>query len=97
MNAPEQAELFAVEATPATAVSGIAAGRPDPGAYDTVLAGDGYGWLADLLSAPQPPVCERCGTPMVLPAAAPVLWACPACHPQEATPSSAACDLRRAA
>lgn len=56
----------------------------DLAALDDVLAGNGYAWLADLLPAPQAPVCDSCGTPMRLPAAAPVLWACPACHPAEA-------------
>ena len=53
-------------------------------ALDTALAGDGYAWLAALLPAPQAPACEACGTPMRLPAGAPVLWACPRCHPGEA-------------
>ena len=66
-------------------VSGVAAGRFDPAAYDAALTGDGYGWLADLLAAPQPPACQGCGQPMSLPAAAPVLWACPACYPHEAS------------
>ena len=58
---------------------------PAPAGYDAALAGDGYGWLAGLLGSPQPPACESCGQPMSLPAAAPVLWACPACHPREAS------------
>ena len=60
--------------------------RPDAdlAALDDVLAGHGYAWLADLLPAPQAPGGDACGTPMRLPAAAPVLWACPACHPAEA-------------
>jgi hypothetical protein len=53
-------------------------------ALDTALAGDGYAWLAALLPAPQAPACEACGTVMRLPAGAPVLWACPCCHPGEA-------------
>ena len=72
------------EPVPAAPVSGVPAGRFDPAAYDAALTGDGYGWLADLLAAPQPPACEGCGQPMSLPAAAPVLWACPACQPAEA-------------
>jgi ribosomal protein L37AE/L43A len=84
MTAPAQAALFTVEAEPAAPVSGAPAGRYGPAAYDAALTGDGYGWLADLLAAPQPPACERCGQPMSLPAAAPVLWACPACQPGEA-------------
>ena len=85
MTGPAQAALFTVETEPAAPVSGVPAGRFGPAAYDAALAGDGYGWLAGLLPAPQPPACERCGRPMSLPAAAPVLWACPACHPGEAS------------
>jgi ribosomal protein L37AE/L43A len=84
MTAPPQNALFTVEAAPAAPVSGISAGRFGPAAYDAALTGDGYRWLADLLPGPQPPACEGCGRPMSLPAAAPVLWACPACHPGEA-------------
>ena len=84
MTAPAQTALFTVEAAPAAPVSGVSAGRFDPAAYDAALTGDGYRWLADLLTAPQPPACEGCGQPMSLPAAAPVLWACPACQPAEA-------------
>ncbi len=84
MTGPAQAALFTVETEPAAPVSGVPSGRYDPAAYDAALTGDGYGWLADLLPGPQPPACERCGRPMSLPAAAPVLWACPACHPGEA-------------
>jgi hypothetical protein len=80
-----QATLFTAEPVPAAPVSGIPAGRFDPAASDTALAGDGLGWLADLLASPQPPACSACGHPMRLPAAAPVLWACPACHPGEAS------------
>jgi hypothetical protein len=83
--AEHQAALFAMDAAPAAPVSGAPAGRYDPVAYDAALTGDGYGWLADLLTAPQAPACEGCGQPMSLPAAAPVLWACPACHPGEAS------------
>ena len=85
MSAPEQAALFGAGPAPAPPVSGVPAGRFGPAAYDAALTGDGYGWLADLLAAPQPPACERCGQPMSLPAVAPVLWACPACHPGEAS------------
>ena len=84
MSAPGQAALFTVKAAPAVPVSGAPAGRFSPAASDAALAGDGYGWLAALLPAPQPPACGECGQPMSLPAAAPVLWACPACHPAEA-------------
>jgi hypothetical protein len=79
-----QTALFAVETAPTEPVSGVPAGRYDPAAYDAALTGDGYGWLADLLAAPQPPACAGCGQPMSLPAVAPVLWACPACQPAEA-------------
>ena len=82
--ADQQTALFVVETAPAAPVSGVPAGLYDPAAYDAALTGDGYGWLADLLAAPQPPACEGCGRPMSLPAAAPVLWACPACQPAEA-------------
>jgi hypothetical protein len=85
MTAPAQAALFTVQAEPAPPVSGVPAGRFGPAAYDAALTGDGYGWLADLLPAPQPPACQACGQPMMLPSAAPVLWACPACHPGEAS------------
>jgi hypothetical protein len=78
-----QVALFTAEPVPALPVSGIPAGRFDPAASDAALTGDGLGWLADLLASPAPPVCESCGHPMSLPAV-PVLWACPACHPQEA-------------
>lgn len=84
MTAPAQDVLFTVEPAPAELVSGVPAGRFDPAAYDAALTGDGYGWLAGLLPGPQPPACEGCGRPMSLPAAAPVLWACPACQPGEA-------------
>lgn len=77
--------LFAL-AQPTTQISGVPGGRFDVAACDAALAGDGFGWLEALLPVPQPPVCESCGQPMRLPAAAPVLWACPACHPQEAGP-----------
>jgi hypothetical protein len=66
-------------------ISGIPAGDFDSAASDRALTGDGLGWLADMLAVPQPPACERCGHLMSLPAAAPVLWACPACHPGEAS------------
>lgn len=81
------AALFDLNPTPAPApeqASGARAGQFDPAAWDAALAGDGYGWLADLLPKPAPLACERCARPMRLPAAAPVLWACPACHPGEA-------------
>jgi hypothetical protein len=64
--------------------SGVGAARIDPAVSDAALTGDSYGWLAELLSAVAPPECERCSGPMELPATAPVLWTCPACHPQEA-------------
>ena len=84
--AETQPELFPAAALPGPAelVTGIRAGRFDPAAYDTALTGDRYGWLTDVLASPQPPACQTCGHPMSLPAAAPVLWACPACHPAEA-------------
>ena len=87
MSAAEaQRELFPAAAVsgPAVPVTGIPAARFDPAAYDAALTGDRYGWLTDLLASPQPPACPTCGQPMSLPAAAPVLWACPACHPAEA-------------
>jgi len=85
VTAAEPAALFDLAPAPAEAVSGVPAGRFDPAAWDAALAGDGYGWLAEMAGTPHPPSCEGCGQPMVLPAAAPVLWACPACHPQEAS------------
>lgn len=56
----------------------------DLAVVDAALAGDGYAWLKAMLPAPQAPACEACETLMRLPAGAPVLWACPACHPAEA-------------
>ena len=84
--AEAQPELFpaATVSGPAEQVTGIAAGRFDPAAYDAMLTGDRYGWLTDPLASPQPPACQTCGHPMSLPTAAPVLWACPACQPAEA-------------
>jgi hypothetical protein len=85
MNPPAQTALFdAVPPVADTAINGVPAGRFDPAAYDAALTGDGYGWLASLLPAPRHPACDGCGQPMTLPAAVPVLWACPACHPGEA-------------
>jgi hypothetical protein len=83
--AAQPGTLFNLEPAPAGLVSGVPAGRFSPAASDAALAGDGYGWLADLLGSPQPPACGTCGHPMSLPAAAPVLWACTACHPGEAS------------
>jgi len=83
MSAPGQTALFTAETTPAEPVSGVPAGRFSPAASDAALTGDGYAWLADLLGSAQPPACEACGQSMHLPGAAPVLWACPACHPGE--------------
>ncbi len=85
MTGLEQTALFTADAAPTAPVSGMPAARFDPAASDAALTGDGYGWLADLLPAPPPPACEGCGQPMTLPSAAPVLWACPACHPGEAS------------
>ncbi len=83
---PVAGELFEIAALlPAPVpVTGVAGECRSPAASDTALTGDGYRWLADLLPAPAAPACERCRTVMRLPAAAPVLWACPACHPGEA-------------
>jgi hypothetical protein len=78
----DQIRLFTPDTSP-TVASGITATRTDPATSDAALAGDGYGWLTALLPTPQPPDCEACGTAMALPASAPVLWTCPACHPQE--------------
>ncbi|SRR6266536_4439921 len=84
MTAAEPAALFDLDAPAELAVSGVPASRFDPAHSDAALAGDGFGWLPRLLASPQSPACESCGHPMCLPAAAPVLWACPACHPGEA-------------
>lgn len=81
MTAPDA--LFDIPAPETAPVPGVAAGRFSPAASDAALAGDRFGWLAALLPAPVPPACETCGQPMRLPAPAPVLWACPACHPAE--------------
>ena len=80
----EPAALFGLDPAPAEPVSGIPAGRYDPAAYDGTLTGDGYGWLTAMLPGPLAPACGGCGQPMTLPAAAPVLWTCLACHPGEA-------------
>ncbi|HEY0718965.1 MAG TPA: hypothetical protein VGD68_15215 [Streptosporangiaceae bacterium] len=85
VTAAEPAALFDLAPAPAEPVSGIHAGRYDPAIYDAALTGDSYGWLTDLLASPQSPVCQSCGQPMALPAAVPVLWACPACQPKEAS------------
>jgi hypothetical protein len=87
MNPAQIPALFdAADLAPADLpVSGVPATRRDPAASDAALAGDGYSWLAALLPAPQAPACDRCRTSMRLPAACPVLWACPACHLQEAS------------
>jgi hypothetical protein len=79
-----QGALFDTGPAAAAPVTGVPAGSFGPAACDAALAGDGYRWLADLLPAPQSPDCAQCGQPMMLPAAVPVLWACPACHPGEA-------------
>lgn len=78
----DQIGLFTAD-TPPTVASGIRATRTDPTVSDATLTGDGYGWLMSLLPAPEPQACETCGTVMVLPASAPVLWTCPTCHPEE--------------
>lgn len=85
MSSPDQAALFADLPEQAAVASGIGPRRTDPALSDAALAGDRYGWLADLLPAPVPPTCEHCETVMVLPATAPVLWTCPTCYPPEAT------------
>ncbi|MEO3869567.1 hypothetical protein ABGB18_12110 [Nonomuraea sp. B12E4] len=80
----DQASLFTITPTVADAVaSGVRFVAADPVASDAVLAGDGYGWLADALPAPRPPACPHCHHPAVLPTSAPVLWTCPHCHPTE--------------
>ncbi|MFC4588622.1 hypothetical protein [Sphaerisporangium corydalis] len=80
----DQAVLFTVDHETDTPISGVTSAGADPAASDAALAGDGYLWLAAALPRPRPPACQRCRTPEVLPASAPVLWTCPACHPQEA-------------
>lgn len=50
----------------------------DTAAYNTVLAGDGLGWLTAMLPPPQPLICSRHQLPMRLPTV-PLLWECPAC------------------
>jgi hypothetical protein len=85
MIAPAQDALFDAEPAAEAPVTGVPAGQFSTAPYDAALAGDGYGWLVDMLGSPQSSSCERCGQPMRLPAAAPVLWACPACHPREAS------------
>jgi DNA polymerase-1 len=80
-----QTALFDVEPLrDSTAVTGLPAGTFDPAAVDRTLTADGYHWLDALLPAPQAPTCETCGQAMRLPAAAPILWTCTACHPGEA-------------
>lgn len=82
MTSSDQGALFIADAAPAVA-SGVAYRRTDPAIGDAALIGDGFGWLAALLPEPERPACEHCGGSMVLPASAPVLWTCPACHPAE--------------
>ncbi|AEH11006.1 hypothetical protein FsymDg_3729 [Candidatus Protofrankia datiscae] len=60
----------------------------DPAAANAGLAGDGYGWLAAMLPAPAPLVCEVHGTVMAL-ADPPPLWICPDC-PGPAGPATPA-------
>lgn len=80
-----QAALFDIAPLrDSTLVTGLTAGTFDPAASDRALIGDGYHWLDALLPAPQSPTCETCGHAMRLPVAAPILWACPACHGGEA-------------
>ena len=80
----EQPGLFteAPAPLPATA-SGVRRASTDPAANDAALTGDGYQWLRELVTPPPAPTCERCGRVMVLPASAPVVWACPTCNPEE--------------
>jgi hypothetical protein len=79
----EHGALFTIPDAASPVTSGVAYAHTDPAGSDAALTGDAYGWLAGLLPAPAPPVCEHCDTTMVLPASAPVLWTCPACHPSE--------------
>ncbi|MCA2227401.1 hypothetical protein [Nonomuraea aurantiaca] len=83
--ADDQASLFTLTASDDAerVVSGVRFIAADPAASDAALIGDGYGWLAAALPAPRPPTCPACHRPTVLPAAAPVLWTCPRCHPTE--------------
>jgi hypothetical protein len=85
-NSPEANALFDANVllpVPAP-VAGIAGECRNPSDSDAALAGDGYPWLAALLPVPAAPECERCGAVMRLPTAAPVLWTCPTCYPEEA-------------
>ena len=52
----------------------------DPAAVNLELAGERYGWLAALLPAPDPLICEVHRRAMVL-ADPPPLWVCPDCDP----------------
>jgi len=81
---PEHPALFTLGSDTAPLISGLARIAADPAVSDAALAGDGYGWLAAVLPAPEPPSCPACRRPTVLPSAAPVLWTCPRCHPEEA-------------
>lgn len=83
MTGPDQTSLFNTPDRSPAVASGVTFRHTDPAAYDAALIGDGYGWLAALLPDPAPPACETCDAVMVLPASAPVLWTCPACHPGE--------------
>jgi hypothetical protein len=89
---PGQLALLTAVAEPPAVASGVAGARRDPAPYDTALTGDRYDWLTTLPTVllptgtapvPAPPACDGCGQAMLLPAAAPVLWTCPACHPAE--------------
>jgi hypothetical protein len=84
MTTTDQAALFAPDDPPRPVASGVPATPTDPARNDAALTGDGYRWLTATLPAPTAPACEHCSRPMVLPTTAPVLWACPVCHPEEA-------------
>jgi hypothetical protein len=81
---PEHPALFTLGSDTAPSISGVAHVAADPAVSDAALVGDGYDWVVAVLPAPRPPSCPACRCSMVLPPAAPVLWTCPRCHPQEA-------------
>jgi hypothetical protein len=73
----EQTVLFdpPVEPEPAS----VPYARTDPGALSAVLAGDGYGWLAQVLPDPAPVWCTPHRTPMRRTGPARLLYACDRC------------------
>jgi len=74
---------------PDTAEAGTAGGLAgqlrDTAAVAPAVAGDGFGWFADLLSPTPPLTCVRCRAPHVYRRPAGFVLACPGCFPTEVT------------